>query len=221
VQGEGEDVAAVVVEVFAQTDELFLFGLSVPFYDASVLRAGVDVGVGYFEGGDAFCVAAVLHGIAESVCEEGALYVFEEFVLFSELNVIKVTCSCRSCSVTASSIYCMCLAYSFSTMKKSSSAASSSGRLSLLSAYLESWRFRSSGVCQADPLDDGLAEWEGAGWVRGWGLDPWRGLPIFLSLWVELVDRRGIVDVINIEICIIKHTNCQYLDIYANTGRIV
>lgn len=64
-QGKGEDIAAVVRGVLAETKKLLLLGLSVPLDDAAVLRAGVDVLRGQFKPSDAQSVTFVLDSLTK------------------------------------------------------------------------------------------------------------------------------------------------------------
>lgn len=79
----------MVIAIFAETDEIFLFGLAIPLYDALVLGAGVDMLRGHLEGGYAKFVAFVLDGFFIGERGEGEGDVLEEFVLLAQLILAK------------------------------------------------------------------------------------------------------------------------------------
>lgn len=67
VQTDGEDIAAVVIAILAETDELLLLGLAVPLYNALILGTRVDVFIGDLEAGDAQRVALVFLSFGEAL----------------------------------------------------------------------------------------------------------------------------------------------------------
>ena len=82
---EGENVASMMVDVFAETDEFFLLGLSIPLDDAPILRARVNVLICYFEGSNAQSVPFVLDGLFKTIdCELAGAFLIQ-FVLLSQL----------------------------------------------------------------------------------------------------------------------------------------
>ena len=91
VQTDGEDVAAMVVAVLAETDELLLLGLAVPLYDALVLGARVDMLAGDLEAGNAQRVALILLSFGEPQRRIRAAAVLVQLVLLAKLRHEKST----------------------------------------------------------------------------------------------------------------------------------
>lgn len=53
--------------IFSQADELFLFGLAIPFDDALIFGAGVDVLGSDLEACDAEGVSLILNALSEAI----------------------------------------------------------------------------------------------------------------------------------------------------------
>lgn len=137
----------MMIGIFSETDELFLFSFTIPLDDALILWGRIDMLGCNLESRDAKCMTFVFYSLTETPDCVRLRYVLVQLILFSQLHPSKDTYSWRSCSLIASCSYSTFLAYYRSTTKKSSSTIDSLGWEILESASLASCLRIYSGVC--------------------------------------------------------------------------
>jgi len=79
-------VIFVMLVLLAPAYKLFLFGLTIPFYYASILGTRINIFVGDFKSSDAFCMSFVLYSFLKSIYSVFVVVSLVQSVLFSHLH---------------------------------------------------------------------------------------------------------------------------------------
>jgi hypothetical protein len=78
-----QNLTTMMIHIFAQTYELLLFGLSIPFNDALILRAGVYMLFIDLESSDTESMTFVLDRLAKNIAYKRSLDIFIQLVLLA------------------------------------------------------------------------------------------------------------------------------------------
>jgi len=78
-----QNLTTMMIHIFAQTYELLLFGLSIPFNDALILRAGVYMLLIDLESSDTESMTFVLDRLAKNIAHKRSLDIFIQLVLLA------------------------------------------------------------------------------------------------------------------------------------------
>ena len=66
----------MMIGIFSETDELFLFGLTIPLDDALVLRAGIDMLGGYLQGRNTKGMPFIFYALTKTIHSVRLRYIF-------------------------------------------------------------------------------------------------------------------------------------------------